>query len=77
MLESKKVVFKKRLEGGGRKLTDEDIEEKVLNCIHERRDNRLRVSRKLIMNKAKILYDESVGDMMSVQKQHLLRLEVG
>ena len=55
-------LFKKRLEGGGRKITDEDIEEHVLNWIHARRDNRLRVSRKLIMRKAKTLYDESVGD---------------
>lgn len=53
---------KKRLEGGGRKILDSDVEEKVLNWIHERRENRLRVSRKLIMRKAKMFYDESVGD---------------
>ena len=51
MLESERDI--------GRKLTDE---EKVLNWIHERRDNGLRVSRKHIMKKAKNLYDKSVGD---------------
>lgn len=36
------------------------LTEKIINWIHERRENMLRVSRKLIMKKAKILYDESV-----------------
>ena len=47
-----------------RYLIDKDLEENVLNWIHDRRENMLRVSRKLIMKKAKILYeyDESVGD---------------
>ena len=36
---------------------DSDVEEKVLNWIHKRRENRLRVSRKL-MRKAKMFYDE-------------------
>ena len=40
---------KKRLEGGGRKLTDNDFERELLEWIHERRANMLGVSRKLIM----------------------------
>ena len=55
-------AVKKRLEGAGRKVTDVDVEEKLLNCIHECRENKLRVSRKLIMRKAKMFFDESVGD---------------
>ena len=51
-----------RLEGGGRKITNLDLEEAVLNWIHERRANMLRVSRKLIMRKAKAIHDESVGN---------------
>ena len=31
---------KKRLEGGGRKISGEDLEENLINWIHERRDNR-------------------------------------
>ena len=51
-----------RLDGGGRKLTDSELEEEVLNWIHERRSNMLRVSRKLIMFKAKSIFDEKCGD---------------
>ena len=54
-------VVKKGLEGGGRKIMDSDVEEMLLNWILERRENRLRVLRKL-MRKAKIFYDESIGD---------------
>ena len=35
---------KKRLEGGGRKLTDNDLETDLLEWIHELRANMLRVS---------------------------------
>ena len=48
--------------GGGRKRADKELGEKVLNWIHERRENMLRVLRKRIMKKAKISYNESVGD---------------
>ena len=51
-----------RLDGGGRKVTDVELEEEVLNWIHERRANMLRVSRKLIMFKAKAIYDEKCGN---------------
>ena len=40
-------LFKKRLEVGRRKLTDKELEEKVINWIYERRENILRISRKL------------------------------
>ena len=51
-----------RLDGGGRKLTDSELEEEVLNWIHERRSNMLRVSQKLIMFKAKSIFDENCWD---------------
>ena len=51
-----------RLDGGGRKLTDAELEEEVLNWIHQRRSNMLRVSRKLIMFKTKSIYDEKCGE---------------
>ena len=54
--------------GGGRKLTDKELEEKVLNWINDHHENMLRVSRKLIMKKAKILDDESVGDDLSTKE---------
>ena len=51
-----------RVEGGGRKLTDNELEDEVLNWIHRRRENMLRVSRKLIMFKVKAIFDEKCGD---------------
>ena len=51
-----------RVEGGGRKLTDNELEDKVLNWIHRQRENMLRVSRKLIMFKSKAIFDEKCGD---------------
>ena len=39
--KNKGEVSIKRLPGGGRKLTDQHLEEKVLNWIHERRENML------------------------------------
>ena len=44
-------VQEKKLAGGGGKLTDQDLEEKGLSWIHERRENMLRLSRKFIMKK--------------------------
>ena len=49
---------RKRLEGAGRKPFDEDIEESLLQWVHERCSDGLRVSRKMIANKAKFLYEE-------------------
>ena len=56
-LESAKAK-RKQLEGAKRKPLDEDIEESVLQWVHERRSNGLRVSRKMIANKAKLLHEE-------------------
>ncbi|PFX12383.1 Pogo transposable element with KRAB domain [Stylophora pistillata] len=49
---------RKWLEGAGRKSFDEDIEESLLQWVHERRSNGPRVSRKMIANKAESLYKE-------------------
>ena len=51
-----------RVDSGGRKLTDVELEEEVLAWIQQRRSNMLRVSRKLIMFKAKSIYNEKCGD---------------
>ena len=48
-----------RLDGGGRKLRDVELE--VLSWMQQRRLNMLRVFRKLIMFKAKSFYDEKGG----------------
>ena len=47
-----------RRDVGGWKLTDVELEEKVLSWIQQRCLNILRISRKLIMVKAKSIYDE-------------------
>ena len=49
---------RKRLDGGGRRLTDEDIKENLLEGIFDRRDKGLRVSRNLITIKAKRFQEE-------------------
>ena len=49
---------KEKLEGGGRKPMDEGMEEELLEWIHGRRSRGLRVSRTLIMRKAKYIHDE-------------------
>ena len=48
----------KRLEGGGRKAFNIILEENLLEWIYDRHSKGLRVSRKLIMKKAKIMYNE-------------------
>ena len=53
---------RKRLDGAGKKLMDEQLEEDLLKWILERRSNMLRVSRKLIMFKAKLMFDEMCGE---------------
>ena len=50
---------KQTLEGGGRKITDEGMEEQLLEWIHGRRSNDLRVARELIMVKTKCLDDKT------------------
>ena len=51
-----------RLDGGGRRLTDVELEGEVLNWIQKRRSYILRFSIKLIMFKAKYIYNEKCGD---------------
>ena len=53
-----------RVEGGGRTLTDNELEGEVLNWIHQQRENILRVSRKLIMFKAKAIFDEKCDEAL-------------
>ena len=52
-----------RIDGGGRKLTDVELEV----WIYERCTNMLRVSRKLIMFKAKSIYDEKYGNNEAIK----------
>lgn len=49
---------RKRLDGAGRKPFDLDIEEVLLEWVHERRSNGFRVSRKMIRSKARFLHEE-------------------
>ena len=58
----KQGAKKMRIEGGGCKIKNADLEEDLLDWIHERRANSLRVSRKLTMRKAKYMHDETAGD---------------
>ena len=51
-----------KLEGGGCKIKNLELEEDLLEWIHDRRANSLRVSRKLIMRKAKGMHDEKAGE---------------
>ena len=51
-----------RVNGGRWKLTDVGLEEEVLCWIQQQRSNMLRVSRKLIMFKAKSIYNEKCGN---------------
>ena len=57
-----------RVEGGGRKFTNNELEDEVLNWIHRRREKMLRVSRKLIMFKAKPIFDEKCGDYEALKE---------
>ena len=53
-----KAKERKGLDGTGRKPLCEEMDERVLEWITERRSKNLRVSRIMIMKKAKIIYDE-------------------
>ena len=50
------------IEGSRRKPFDEQLIESVLQQIHKRRSKGLRVSRKLIMKKAMVMYDDMVKE---------------
>ena len=58
---------RQKLDGGRRKLTDQQLEEELLKWILERRSNMLRVSRKLIMFKAKSRFDEMCGENQALK----------
>ena len=49
---------RKELDGTGRKPLCEEMDERALEWISERRSKNLRVSRIMIMKKAKMIYDE-------------------
>jgi len=53
---------RKRLDGGGRKPLDQQMEEVLVEWIYDRRDKGLRVSRKLIMKKALFVYNEKAKE---------------
>lgn len=52
-------VKRKRLDGAGRKPLDEEMEEELFQWIVKQRDRNLRVSRKMIVRKAKLGHDKS------------------
>ena len=54
---------RKRLDSAGRKPFDLDIEEVLLEWVHERRSNGFRVSRKMIRSKARFLHEEKCKEM--------------
>ena len=54
---------RKRLNGAGRKPFDLDIEEVLLEWVHELRSNGFRVSRKMIRSKARFLHEEKCKEM--------------
>ena len=53
---------RKRIDGGGKKPKDVNLEENLMEWVSQRRENKLRVSRKLIMFKARALHKERVGE---------------
>ena len=53
---------RKRLDGGGRKCVDEDMDQAIVDWIYEQRNKMLHVSRRMIMWKAKTLFDEKNND---------------
>ena len=50
------------IEGSRRKPFDEQLIESILQQIHKRRSKGFRVSRKLIMKKAMVMYDDMVKE---------------
>ena len=53
---------RQRLDGGGRKCIDADLEEDLVHWVYEKRSKMLHVSRKVIMGKAKSIFDEKNED---------------
>ena len=54
-----------RLDGGGRKITDAELEEEVLSWIQQRRSNMLRLSRSLSCLKLNLFVIKNVTTMKS------------
>ena len=59
---SAKSAARRRLDGGGRKPAIVEIEESLLEWIHERRSNMFHVSRKMIRAKAKAMFNDKTDD---------------
>ena len=53
---------RKRCEGAGRKPFSDKLDESILEWNHERRSKGLRVSRKIIMKKATIMYEDMLKE---------------
>ena len=58
VLKEQNGIKRKRLEGAGRKLTSENLEQILLEWIENQRGNKIRVSRKMIMRKAKEMFEQ-------------------
>ena len=59
---------RQRLDGGGRHLTSEEIEQNLLEWIFDRRSKGLRVSRKIIMVKAAKFQEEKEKEDLNITK---------
>ena len=57
-----KGIEKHRLKGAGRKVAHQAMEEKLIRWFKEQKSNGLLVSRRLVMEKARILYNEMCDD---------------
>ena len=55
-------VHRKRLDGGGRNCLDAELEEEVACWVYSMRQKMLHVSRKMIMFKAKKIFDDKTTD---------------
>lgn len=56
-----------RLDGGGQKLPDNELEEQVLSWIHEQHANLFCDSSEIIMFKAKSIYTEKFGNNKAIK----------
>ena len=68
LITTKKGKERSRLTGGGRKPLSTELEEVLLGWIESRRSRGLRVSRKLTMKKAEIIYGDLTKDMENVDE---------
>ena len=74
-LKSMRNKKAKRLSGGGRPLKMEDMEDELINWINDMRENRLRVSRKMIQRQALLLFEqrESQGESFTASEGWLFK----